>query len=248
MTQNLQTVVALQQALSELGQAQERLDGIPDWMRELHEEYTQRKAEIASLDAAAEAAAQERRTAEAAIEDAQIKLRRYQEQINQVTTQREYGALLQEIDTTKRTIGELEDQGLAAVERREASQQALASEQEAFRELEQRYSVEMEKWEAEKPGVARQIEELEQQIDKLKGGLPSPLVRQFLRILERHQGEALAPVRSVARGPREPQIFHCGACNFRVRPQVVVDIRNNGVLLQCESCMRILYVAEEEAS
>jgi uncharacterized protein len=246
MSQNLQTVVALQQALTDLDHAQERLTGIPEWMRELHEEYTQRKEEIAALEQAEETAAHERRAAEAAIEDAQVKLRRYQEQINQVTTQREYGALLQEIDTAKHQVAELEEQALAAVARREEAQQALAAELEAFHELDQRYNAEMEKWEAEKPGVARQVEELEQQVEELKGGLPRPLLSQFLRILEHHQGEALAPVRSVSRGPREPQIFHCGVCNYRVRPQVVVDIRNNGVLLQCESCKRILYVVDEE--
>ena len=39
--------------------------------------------------------------------------------------------------------------------------------------------------------------------------------------------------------------WHCSACNYRVRPQVVVEIRNSDNLVQCDSCKRILFLVEE---
>jgi predicted nucleic acid-binding Zn-ribbon protein len=39
-------------------------------------------------------------------------------------------------------------------------------------------------------------------------------------------------------------MWHCTACNYNVRPQIVVEIRNNGSLIQCDSCKRILYFEE----
>ncbi len=36
--------------------------------------------------------------------------------------------------------------------------------------------------------------------------------------------------------------WSCGACNYRVRPQVVVEIRTQGSLIECDSCKRILFV------
>ena len=104
MNQNLETIVELQAALNHLRDAERRLHGIPDWMRELHEEHASSKAEIDEIEKAVEEAARERRTAEAAASDAQEKLKKYQQQINRVSTQREYGALLQEIDTVKGQI------------------------------------------------------------------------------------------------------------------------------------------------
>src|SRR5262245_2027037 len=104
MTQHLETIVELEQALGELGDADRRLHGIPDWMRELHDEHVARRAEIEALEQNTEEAARERRTAEAAVQDAQEKLKKFQQQINRVSTQREYGALLQEIDTAKALI------------------------------------------------------------------------------------------------------------------------------------------------
>src|SRR5690606_35688931 len=99
MKRPLDTVIELQDALRRLRRIEAHLGGIPDWLKELDEEYQARRQEIDELEHQAEAGRIERRTAEAGISDAQEKLRRYQRQINEVTTQREYGALLQEIDT-----------------------------------------------------------------------------------------------------------------------------------------------------
>lgn len=246
MGTHLDEIVKLQGVLDELLQAREQIAGIPDWMRELHEEHSGRRQEIEGLEATVEAARQERRAAEAAIEDAQARLKRYQQQINQVSTQREYGALLQEIDTTKAQISEGEETGLGAMERREAAEEELALVRQAFEELDQRYARELEKWEAEKPRIAERIERLEGSVEVLRERIPRGLLSQYERIRERHEGAGLAPIQEVDRGGRGPRFWHCGACHYSVRPQVVVEIRNRGSLVQCDSCKRILYLAEEE--
>jgi uncharacterized protein len=242
MSQNLQTVLELQQALSQLRDAEKRLHGIPDWMRELHEEHETRKAEIDSIEAAAAEAARERRTAEAAVQDSQEKLKKYQQQINKVSTQREYGALLQEIDTVKGQISNGEEQALSSLDVSEKAQKDLDTLREGFREIEERYAVEQTRWEAEKPGIAKQVDKLQARIATLRQQLPRAVVANFERILERYPSGAVAPVRIIERPGQKQREWHCAACNYRVRPQVVVEIRNGGSLIQCESCKRILYL------
>jgi len=245
MSQNLQTVLELQLALSQLRDAERRLHGIPDWMRELHDEHESRRAEIETLEAAADEAARERRTAEAAVQDSQEKLKKYQQQINKVSTQREYGALLQEIDTVKGQITTGEQQAFSSLEAAEKAQKDLETLRESFREIEERYATEQSRWEAEKPGIARQVEELQGRIATLRQQLPRGVLAQFERILERYPSGAVARVRIIERPNLKQREWHCEACNYRVRPQVVVEIRNGGSLIQCESCKRILYVEEE---
>ena len=243
MTRDLDTVVELQQALDDLAEAELRLHGVPDWMRELHDEHSAGKLEIEELETTAEEARHERRQADADIADAQEKLKHFQQQIGQVSTQREYGALLKEIDTIKVQISEIEDRGLAAMERSETAEGDIDGKRDAFRELDERYGVELAKWEEEKPEVARRVETLEGRISVLRERLSESVLSQFERTLARHENHALAPVSRAER----TQMWHCGSCNYRVRPQVVVEIHNKGSIVYCESCKRILYLEPSDS-
>jgi len=69
MNQNLQHILELQTTLTQLREAEQRLQGIPDWMRELHAEHTKRKTEIETTEAAAAEAARQRRQAEGGVLD-----------------------------------------------------------------------------------------------------------------------------------------------------------------------------------
>src|SRR5262245_16809177 len=202
MNQNLQNILELQAALTRLREAEARLSGIPDWMRALHQEHETRKAEIASLEQTAEEAVRQRRAAEAAVQDAQEKLKKYQQQINRVSTQREYGALLQEIDTVKGQIASQEEQAFSSFEHHEQAQKELAALRESFREVEERYAAEMARWESEKPEITRQADDLRGRIADLKQLLPRGLVAQFERILDRYPAGAVAPVRPIERPER----------------------------------------------
>jgi predicted nucleic acid-binding Zn-ribbon protein len=249
MNPHLDTIAELQNDLAQLKEAEQRLHGIPDWMRDLHDEHVRRKAEIDALQQSLDDAARERRTAEAATQDAQEKLKKYQQQINRVSTQREYGALLQEIDTVKAQISSSEEQALSSLDRHDKAEKELTEKRESFRELDERYAAELSRWETEKPEIAQRITELNGRIAELRGHLPRNVSSLFDRILERHGGTAMAAVRPLERPGGKQREWHCSACNYRVRPQVVVEIRNTGNLVQCDSCKRILFLeAEPKAS
>ncbi len=243
---HLQLIVELKQALDEVRAAEELLAGIPDWMRELHEQYSAHKAEIESVETEIENLAQERRAYKAEITDYREKARNYQEQISQVRNQREYGALLQEIDTAKQQIRGLEEQTLAAMERQEESQDLLEEKLQSFRDLDEQHAAGLSKWEEEKPEVEKKAEELRHRIGEVQNHIPPALLSHFERIAERYGGEALAPIQKIDRS-KGPTMWHCGACHYRVRPQSVVLIQTEGALEQCDSCKRILYFAESPA-
>lgn len=248
MASQLNLVTKLQRSLTEASDLNALLSGIPDWMQELHDEYSSRKSEIDTLEEALEAAAAERRAAEATDADCQEKLKGYQDQISQVRNQREYGALLQEIDLVKTQIRDCEEKALTALELYEANEKLRDEARDAFADLDQRYAKSMKKWEAEKPDIAQQAKEIEEDIKNLESSLPANILAHFRRVFDRHQGNAIAAVQKVQQtGKKKAEIWHCGACNYRVRPQSVVQIADKGTLVLCDSCKRILYLAEDSA-
>lgn len=250
MSGHLQAIIDLQHTLNELAEAETRLAGIPDWMQELHDEHSQQQAEIDAVVAAGEEAASARRKAEADLADAQERLSHFQSQIGRVATQREYGAILKEIDTAKEQISDLEKLVMTSIESADEAAKKLEEMREAFRELDERYKTELTKWESEKPQVADAIETYQSKATALREILPPPLERLFDRVHEWHRGDAIAAIHQMTIGGGKRKTgsrgWHCGACNFRVRPQVAVEIRNQGSVIQCEGCKRIFYFQDEE--
>ncbi|MCL4837327.1 MAG: hypothetical protein KJ058_05105 [Thermoanaerobaculia bacterium] len=240
MSHHLETIVSLQHRLTAARETERQLAEIPSWMSDLHAEHSRARAEIEALAAAAEAAGKERRTAEAAIADTQEKLKHFQNQMALVRNQREYGALLQEIDTAKASLRKLEEEALAALEKAEGAERARAEKEAGSADLAVRYEEGLARWEAEKPALRALLAETEAAIADLRGRLAPAVRSQFERVYERLKGDAISPLRRAER-QGGPSLWHCGRCNYQVRPQIAVEIRTSGALVQCDSCKRLLY-------
>ena len=146
----------------------------------------------------------------------------------------------------KERIRELEDIALEAMSGQEEAEEAISTLRESFDDVEAQYDEELAKWEAAKPGVAEEAEVLRSEIATLEGEVPRPSLMLFERVRAANNGQALAEVREVKRAAGQ-SMWHCQACNYNVRPQIVVEIRNNGSLIQCDSCRRLLYFEDAEA-
>ncbi len=244
MPGHLDAIVSLHTTLIEHAASEQRLNTIPEWMRELHDEHSGRKAEIEEVAAEGAAAEQKGRESEAALADAEEQQKRYQEQLGKVSTQREYGALLKEIDTTKELIAKSEQAAIEAAELKDQADAKLSELNEAFRDLDKRYHTELEKWESEKPAVADVVKQLKASIEELRAAVPRGELVLFDRLVERSGGAALSRVQTI-KTAKGKAMWHCEACSYNVRPQVVVEIRDRGSLNQCDSCKRILYWEDE---
>ncbi len=245
MARDLDSLVQLQDTLNRAEAARKLLEGVPDSMQELHDEHQERFGAIQALRDQKTEAELERRAAESAAEDAQARFEKYQAQVSQITTQREYGSLLKEIDEARAEMTSQEEIALKAIEAGDSARTQEETLQADFAELDARYQEALKKWEAEKPAVAEELKRLEAEIEELKASIPANVMLHFRRLFERLDGQALAPIAMVEKGAKAISVWHCSNCNYRVRPQVVMDIRNNGSLNQCESCQRFLFWSDE---
>ncbi len=231
---------ALQTTMGELLESRSRLDNIPSSMVALHQEHSERSAEIEAEEASHQEAERVRREAEAAHADAAEKLKHYQQQIGQVTNQREYGALLKEIDAVKVRIKDAEERAIQALETVESAALKLQELRRAFEDLDQRYKDELENWEREKPGIAAKAAKLEKEAAVLRTDIPRNHLTLFERLFQRTGGQAMAQVNRMDAFRSANAMWHCSACNYNVRPQIVVEIQA-GTFHQCDSCKRILF-------
>ncbi len=245
MERVLDTIVDLQHASVELAHNRALLEGVPESMQELHDQYEHQRSEIERLEQEWQQAELERRAAEADAEAGKESIERYQEQIARVTTQREYGALLSEIDTVRARMREADDEALQAIERQDEASTQLDAIRGSFETLNEQYQEQLAVWEEQKPEMRKRVEALEGRIEVFRERLPPAALLQYERLFDRHGGAPLAAI-GVVESTGAP-IRHCSFCNYRIRPQVVVQIQTQGALVPCDSCQRILYLDDGEA-
>lgn len=244
MSRLVDSLTELQSVLDQLAEAEDTLENLPPAMRELHQRHAERKAEIDAVRERIEAGGQQRRRAEGESNDWQTKLTRLQEQIGSVKTQREYGAILSEIDQATEHRDAAEAAALEAMEQVEAAESELAELEEGFAELAAEYEQAEAQWQRDKPGVEERAARLRERVESLRSQLPSPVLARYDRALEHTGGQALSAVTPVDRG-KGASLWACSNCSYRVRPQALVEIRSQGKILQCEGCRRFLYVGEQ---
>ena len=170
------------------------------------------------------------------ISDLAEKLKKYQQQLPSVKTNREYGALLNELDAVKREIRTREDEILGLEENLAASSAEVAAHEASFPEEEAGYEEQMKEWRAEQASLAKEIAAAEEAARALEKTIDKVLLRRFRQIAGRRGGVALARVAMVG-----PQTASCTACHVRLRPQLLSDIRLSKEPIICDSCKRILY-------
>jgi predicted nucleic acid-binding Zn-ribbon protein len=230
MNPEIEKLIRLQRVETELKRVEGELLEVPGRQSGLEAELA---AERGRLDAAREAIANSqkaRRQHESALQDLEAKRSRYKGQLMEVKTNKEYTAMLHEIEGVEREIRSREDEVLGEMEKAEGLAAEVKREEEAFKEAEARH----------KAG-ARALEErskaLEQDAARLRGdrtAVAATLDADLLALFER-----VAKLRGAA--VAEAKDGMCQLCHVKLRPQMYVDLRKNETIQQCPSCSRILY-------
>ncbi|REJ81485.1 MAG: hypothetical protein DWQ36_24835 [Acidobacteria bacterium] len=242
MARHLDTLVELQDVLVRLADARERHASVPEPVAELQRESAELEAGIARLQEAIETADQDKRSAEGSAADARDKAQKYEAQIPRVTTQKEYGALLSEIDAAKRSQEAADDAALAAIELADTSRGELDALAERHGEVATALAEGLAEWELQRPEIEQTVAQLEQRAEELRQQLTPQVASLFERLVERHGGDPLARIVEIERPGAN--MWRCAACNYSVRPQVVVQVRAGNDVVLCDTCQRVFYFDE----
>ena len=234
-TDSLRTLLSVQSLDRKLAELEERRDEIPRVKAEVSREITALEEERADREQVLEQVRLDRRRHEGELEMQQEHLARYERQLNDVKTNVAYSALLTEIQGTRRAIGELEDEILEEMERRETIEARIA---EIGSELEQKRTDaadRLRELEEELGFVQREMAALESRRTGMVDDVEPGLYRLYDRLRRGRRFPALVALRGQA----------CGACHERLPPQVVREITHYGSLHPCENCGVLVYVSVE---
>jgi hypothetical protein len=174
-----------------------------------------------------------RRELEKELAAVQSRLSKYKDQLMEVKTNKEYQAMQNEIATADREVRSREDRILERMEEQEDLTRALKEAENALKQEQAAVAAERRSLDEDKARLDTDIGRLAADREALRPKIGGDALRLFDHLARQRRGIAIVEARE----------GHCSFCHVRLRPQVFNEIRRNEKLIQCDSCMRLLYFA-----
>ena len=230
---HLERLAALQVVDLKIQEMEREKGEIPQRMTTLEEDFKAEEVRVHAQRLEMEKLQKERRQKEKDLEEEIDRVKKAETRVFEIKTNKEYQAVLKEIENAKKLNRQREEEILGILERIEEAQRNLSKGeknlqvkrsdfQSQINELQQKAA----SFEQEMAGEVLERQEIEKKI-------PSDLLNRYRRLLEKRQGIAIAKVQNGV----------CQACHMNLRPQLHIELQKEDALILCPNCSRILFWA-----
>ena len=234
MNPDLRNLIALQDLELKITSLQKQVTEIPSVTQSLEDELRRIREEHDSRAARAKELANRRRTLEGDVDLSRSKLSRLKDQLMTVKTNKEYTAMLHEIQMAEDLIRGEEDKILEIMEEIEVKEKELKSEeQEMFKKVAE-LQENIRRTNDSAPSLQAELERLRQERANMESKIGRDLLSRYRRIADARKGVALAEAKDEL----------CSACHVRIRPQMYAELLRTDNIHACDSCSRILFLRE----
>ena len=232
--QDLVNLVRLQVVYDDIARAISEHNTPPEEIRSLQEANRLRQEELDEMERQLESHEEEIKEVRKKEAEWELELQHFQKQKSMVTNEREFTAVISEIDYATKALDE------TASRRRELEEaiaqlgQEIEERRQARPEEETAQSEVIASWEQRKQELLKKVHELSDEAKKIEAEIQPKHRARFLRLLESKQGTSVSKVVDGS----------CSLCHFALRPHLQQRVRRCEEIIDCEHCHRILYIEE----
>ncbi len=227
-------LVQLQQIYNQIAEAIRERQTPPPEVEQLQEQNRDRELELEEMEGHVEVHSQELQEIRKREDEWRLELEHFQKQKAIVTNEREFTAVISEIDYATKALNDI----LARREELENTIAELNSEIETRRssrpEEEEEHRQVVDHWEGRKSELKQSIHGLAEAAHSKEAELSPKHRARFHRLLESKRGTAVAAVVDGS----------CSVCHFALRPHLQQRVRRCDELIACEHCHRILFLPD----
>jgi hypothetical protein len=235
---DLQTLIDLQDFDSRIARLETEAARLPKQIEAIQQALKEASRTLEMLKQRSDTTRKDLRSKEKDLEVTAGKRTKTEARLWEVKTNKEYSAVLLEIEEIKQEKAQTEEEILALME----LQERLTGD---LREAETRLKTREEQAREDEARVRKKLGEVEAELAIVRAErqsrareITASLLSSYERILKARGGVAVA---AVGAGPV------CGACRVSIRPQAMQELRTTGDLMLCESCGRYLYWQDKPA-
>ena len=231
ITQNLDVLKKAQQLDSEIHHAHILLEEIPAERARLKSELELEKTRLNELEKSLKEIQLKLKEKEGELAQKEMQIKKLDGQLSQVKTNKEYAALQQEISSLKADNSLLEEGIIHIMDEVDAAKDEVRKEKEKFAAVTKSFQDKDAETVAQEKALRERLTDIQKQREESVVQLPPDIGELYNRIAAKKQGLALAVVNGEV----------CAACQMKLRPQLINDIRLGEQIVVCENCSRILY-------
>jgi predicted nucleic acid-binding Zn-ribbon protein len=230
MLEDIKLLIELQDIDYWLGELERSKEYIPDMMNNLRQEMEKIATELQESKDRVQQAKVEAQELELKIAESKEHLEKYQEQMLTIKTNKEYDALVAQIEATKTEIESEEETYVNTLDEVEQLEKKIAELDEQNEKVQKDNSERLESLQHEIDSVEGKMEEKVSYRQTLKAKVPRNVMSVYQRVRKGRGGDVVVRLKRGA----------CGACYKQQTPQKIQLIRNGDSMQTCDSCGRIL--------
>ena len=236
MKESLLRLLDLQQIDSKIDTLRKSQKEYPDQIAEIERTLEEERQQIVEKKAALAELEKNRRALEGELEMITVDLKKHQDRLNEVTTNREYDALQHEIEALQSRIDEHESGILEGIEQNEDLEARLGEEEEIQKEQETEQLKEIRELKSQLGSIEDDVQGWEAKRKSIEEQVERRALAAYTRIRKVLRGGVA--VVTVLKGS-------CGGCYRQLAPQRLVEVRTQDRVIRCENCGRIVVWSEE---
>ncbi len=171
---------------------------------------------------------------EISLQQKEEQIKKLQLQLYQLKSNKEYSAMLTEIEGVKADNSIMEEEIIKLMDEIDAARKKIAEEKELFKKEEAGSQKEKEVIKTREKEVDSRLSELSSQRENVVPDIEKQILARYERVLKNREGLAIVPVEDGA----------CSGCHMNLPSQVVNEAKIKESIIVCGSCSRILYVED----
>lgn len=231
MQEDVKTMILLQEVMFKIKGLVDERDSAPEKIADLKNEMLAAEREFNEASSEYEELKKQKRDLEYELEDEKEKIERAKARLMTIKTNREYFAMLKEIDMAKRMNRQREEELLELMIRYEEVEGRYNSAKEQYESLKGEFDKNMKEIEKHMRSFDSDILKLEKEKDAIAKRLDRNKTKRFELVFKRRNGVAVVPAKN----------YICTGCNMNIPPQLFNMIQKEDKLYECPNCSRILY-------
>lgn len=230
MQNDIEMLLKLQVIDYDLGELERSKEYIPDMMENLRREIQETEDLYKSTEKGLSESKVAQKNLELEVTVKQEELKKLQGQMMSIKTNKEYDALISQIDVVKETINEKETQILELLEKTEKLETNIDDYKKRAEETKEQNEKQLMVLQEKMDSVGTKISMKEGERDNIAVRVPKRTMSIYERVRKNRGGDVVVPVRKRA----------CGACYKALPPHTIQEIKRGNHLITCDNCGRML--------